>query len=163
MIDIYRDILTRASSKKTETSRFFKKLKKMKSAELDSLFLERHEKFSLEVDCLLCANCCRGTGPLLKDRDITRLARSLGMKTSKFSDTYLKIDEEGDRIFKDLPCPFLAEDNYCTVYEDRPNACRDYPHTDRNKIAKYLGPTLRNYCICPIVYLVIEDLKKTIL
>ncbi len=29
------------------------------------------------------------------------------------------------------PCPFLGDDNYCSVYEARPKACREYPHTDR--------------------------------
>ncbi len=77
--------------------------------------------------------------------------------------TYLQTDEEGDMIFKELPCPFIKEDNYCLVYEDRPSACRDYPHTDRRNIKKYLNPTLKNCSICPIVYLTVEEVKKTIL
>nr|WP_184747784.1 YkgJ family cysteine cluster protein [Spirochaeta isovalerica] len=155
-------MLDRASAKTQETSKFFKKLKKIKTAELDNLFLERHIRYSSEIDCLDCANCCRGTGPLIKERDIKRLSKSLSMKPGEFTDTYLQVDEEGDMIFREMPCPFIAGNNYCIVYEDRPTACREYPHTDRQKIAKYLGPTLKNYSICPIVYLVIEDLKKTI-
>lgn len=161
MIEEYKKLLERASGQYSETSRFFKKLKKIKSAELDRLFEERHIKYSEEIDCLACANCCRGTGPLLKDRDISRLSKTLRMKPKDFAETYLHMDDEGDMIFRELPCPFIDDRNYCMVYEDRPTACREYPHTDRRNIRKYLGPTLQNYRICPIVYLVIEDIKKS--
>lgn len=160
MIDSYRTILSRAKNKHDDTRKFFKTLKKVKSGELDLLFEKYHNLFSEKINCLDCANCCRGTGPLLKDRDIARLSKTLKMKKRSFTETYLKEDEEGDMIFKALPCPFIDDNNYCIVYEDRPAACRDYPHTDRRNIKRYLKPTLENYRICPIVYLVIEELKK---
>ena len=160
MIEQYRTLLNTARSRYGETKKFFKTLKKVKSGELDLLFEKYHNRFSDEIDCLNCANCCRGTGPLLKDRDISRLSKSLRMKPANFIDTYLKMDEEGDMIFRNLPCPFIGTENYCIVYEDRPAACREYPHTDRRNIKKYLKPTLENYRICPIVYLTVEELKK---
>lgn len=157
----YREMLDRAASDYKKTGQFFKKLKKVKTAELDRLFSDLHDRFTEEIDCLDCANCCRGTGPLLKERDISRLSRTLRMKPKDFNETYLRMDEEGDMIFNELPCPFLDGNNYCIVYEDRPQACREYPHTDRRNIRKYLKPTLENYRICPIVYLAVEELKKT--
>jgi Fe-S-cluster containining protein len=160
MNNTYSSMLKSAEAEFSNTKKFFQKLKKVKTGELDVLFEKFHIRFSEEIDCLLCANCCKGTGPLLKDRDISRLSKSLQMKPNKFIDTYLKTDEEGDLIFKDLPCPFIDDNNYCFVYEDRPAACREYPHTDRRNIKKYLKPTLENYRICPIVYLVVEELKK---
>lgn len=155
-------MLSTARSRYNETRKFFKILKKMKSRDLDGLFTENHIRFSNEINCLDCANCCLGTGPLLKDRDIERLAKSLRMKSRNFIETYLLTDEEGDKIFRELPCPFIDDNNYCIVYEDRPSACRDYPHTDRRNIRKYLKPTLENYRICPIVYLTIEEIKKKV-
>lgn len=160
MIDSYKSLLKAAKSDFTNTRKFFQRLKKVKPGELDKFFGTYHDRFSKEIDCLECANCCRGTGPLLKDRDISRLSKTLQMKSNKFIDTYLKTDEEGDLIFKELPCPFIDDNNYCFVYEDRPAACREYPHTDRRNIKKYLKPTLENYRICPIVYLTVEELKK---
>ena len=141
--------------------KFFKTLKKVKSLTLDQLFEENHIRFSNEINCLDCANCCRGTGPLLKDRDINRLSKTFRMKSNLFIDTYLKTDDEGDLVFKEMPCPFIDDNNLCIVYEDRPGACRDYPHTDRHNIKKYLKPTLENYRICPIVYLAVEEIKNT--
>ena len=163
MIDQYRTLLNTARGRYSETKKFFKLLKKVKSARLDQLFEANHIRFSEEINCLNCANCCRGTGPLLKNRDISRLSKSLRMKPRLFIETYLQTDEEGDMIFRELPCPFVDDKNLCIVYEDRPVACRDYPHTDRHNIKKYLKPTLENYKICPIVFLSIEELKKTTL
>ena len=163
MIEPYKTLLNAAKGRYSETKKFFKTLKKIKSGELDELFREYHIRFSDEINCLDCANCCRGTGPLLKDRDINRLSKSLRMKSSQFINSFLKTDDEGDLIFKELPCPFIDKNNYCIVYEDRPGACRDYPHTDKHNIKKYLKPTLENYRICPIVYLTVEEIKKKIL
>ncbi len=163
MIEEYKKILSIAKSKNQDNKKFFKKLKKGKFPGLDQLFTTSHNKFSQKINCLECANCCRGTGPLFKERDISRLSKVLGIKSNIFIKTYLQTDEEGDMIFKELPCPFIKENNYCLVYEDRPSACRDYPHTDRRNIKKYLNPTLKNCSICPIVYLTVEEVKKTIL
>ncbi|MBI9098932.1 MAG: YkgJ family cysteine cluster protein [Spirochaetaceae bacterium] len=161
MIEKYQTIINRGKSRFNDTKKFIRLLKKVKSSELDALCGKFHTLFAGEINCLDCANCCRGTGPLLKNRDISRLSKSMKMKTGQFVENYLVTDEEGDMIFKELPCPFIDKKNYCIVYEDRPAACRDYPHTDRRNMRKYLKPTLENYRICPIVYLVIEELKKT--
>jgi Fe-S-cluster containining protein len=58
-----------------------------------------------------------------------------------------------------MPCPFLGADNYCSVYDDRPKACREYPHTDRKRFYQILDLTLKNTSTCPAVHLVIEKLK----
>ncbi|MBI3601004.1 MAG: YkgJ family cysteine cluster protein [Nitrospinae bacterium] len=34
--------------------------------------------------------------------------------------------DEGEQYFKNLPCSFL-KDNKCTIYEDRPDDCREFP------------------------------------
>jgi Fe-S-cluster containining protein len=45
----------------------------------------------------------------------------------------------------------LESDNACSIYEDRPKACREYPHTDRVKQAQILDLTAKNALICPAV------------
>ncbi len=162
MIEVYKSIIQKARSKHQENRKFFKKLRKIKSGELDNMFTTYHDMFSKEIDCLKCANCCRGTGPLLKNKDIDKLSKILKMKSGLFIKTYLKTDDDGDLVFRELPCPFIDDNNYCIVYGDRPTACREYPHTDRRNIKKYLKPTLENCRICPIVYMAIEEMKKII-
>ena len=105
----YEKILEQARNRYGENKKYFQKLKKLKSGQLDPLMRELHEQVFQEIDCLKCANCCRGTGPLLRERDIARLARTLRMKPGDFTGEYLKIDEDQDYVFQSLPCPFLRE------------------------------------------------------
>ena len=84
------------------------------------------------------------------------------MKPGEFTDNYLKIDEDEDYIFQSMPCPFLGVDKYCSVYENRPGACRDYPHTDNISFKKYTSEMLENTLICPGVFLVFEKMKDLI-
>ncbi|MEZ5067203.1 MAG: YkgJ family cysteine cluster protein [Bacteroidia bacterium] len=37
-------------------------------------------------------------------------------------------------VLKKSPCPFLLDDNHCSIYSIRPQACREYPHTIRKNI-----------------------------
>lgn len=158
----YRILLNKASRKYRENRKYFQKLKKMKPGSVDPLMAELHASVFEEIDCLQCSNCCRGTGPLLRDRDIGRLSRSFKMKPGDFTQTYLKVDDDGDYIFQSMPCPFIKEDNCCLVYPERPGACRDYPHTDCISFRKYSRQMLENTKICPAVFLIFERMKKVI-
>ncbi|MDA3957693.1 YkgJ family cysteine cluster protein [Oceanispirochaeta sp.] len=158
----YKSILDRASQKYKENQDYFKKLKKVKSGVVDPPMRHLHFEVFKEIDCLKCSNCCRGTGPLLRERDINRLSRSLKMRPGSFTETYLKVDEEADYIFKNMPCPFIQNDNLCMVYQERPDACRNFPHTDGMSFKKYSSQMLENTRICPAVYLRFERMKKEI-
>ncbi|MBN2746575.1 MAG: YkgJ family cysteine cluster protein, partial [Bacteroidales bacterium] len=72
----------------------------------------------------------------------------------------LRIDEDGDYVFKTMPCPFLAPDNYCLIYDFRPKACREYPHTDRTKFLQIANLTITNSATCPAVYEILERLRS---
>jgi Fe-S-cluster containining protein len=87
------------------------------------------------------------------------MASALKMKPSDFMDKYTQVDEENDYIFRVTPCPFLMEDNYCQVYESRPKACREYPHTDRTRFYQILDLTLKNTEVCPAAYYVVQKLR----
>lgn len=119
-----------------------------------------HDEAFEEINCLECANCCRTTGPQLLDKDIERLANDKKLRPAFFTEKYLRIDEDNDYVFKSMPCPFLKDDNYCSVYESRPNACRNFPHTQQRNIMQKLKITYHNAVICPAVALVVDGLKK---
>jgi len=114
------------------------------------------------TDCLECANCCKTTGPLFTDKDIQRISKHFKLKEQKFIETYLKIDEENDYVLQSVPCIFLGTDNYCSIYEVRPKACREFPHTDRKKFHQISNLTLNNVAICPAAYNIVEEMKKRI-
>ncbi|WP_228852260.1 YkgJ family cysteine cluster protein [Aegicerativicinus sediminis] len=152
----------RAKDKYKENKLFFSKLKKRPPKNMDLLMQEMHEEEFQRTDCLQCANCCKTTGPLFTDKDIERLAKKFRMKPSDFIETYLRMDEDNDYVLKSVPCPFLGFDNYCSVYEDRPKACREYPHTDRKKIYQIGNITIKNTAICPAAFNIVEEMKKRI-
>jgi Fe-S-cluster containining protein len=99
---------------------------------------------------------------LFTDQDIRRISRHLRLKPTEFTETYLRMDEDGDHVLQQLPCPFLGDDNYCSIYEVRPKACREYPHTDRRKFHQIHSLTLKNTAICPAAFRIVEALKANL-
>ena len=150
---------TQAKSKRNANKKYFQKLKKTKNKKLDNLFHKLHDTTFERLDCLTCANCCKTTSPIFTSKDIDRIAKSLNLKSAQFIERYLRIDEDEDYVLKSSPCPFLESDNKCKVYEDRPKACREYPHTNRKAIHKILDLTYRNTMVCPAVFEIVEELK----
>jgi hypothetical protein len=117
-----------------------------------------HEEAFSKIDCLQCANCCKNHSPRFKQPDIKRIAKSLHIKEGDLVANYLKLDKEGDYVVRQLPCPFLAEDNTCNIYEDRPSDCRRYPYTDEDVLIKRVALTLQNALVCPATHAVLEQL-----
>ncbi len=151
-----------AKDKHKETKKFFAKLKKKPPKQLDSMMQVWDEEVFSEIDCLQCANCCKTTGPLFTNRDIDRIAKYLRLKPQKFIEQYLYVDEDDDYVLQKLPCPFLGQDNYCSIYEVRPKACREFPHTNRKNFHQISHLTLKNVAICPAAYQVVELMKKSL-
>lgn len=152
--------LEQAGREKKGNKKFFSKLKARPPKDLDERFHDLHEEVFQEVDCLECANCCKTTSPIFRDIDITRLAQHLRIRPAELVDQHLHLDQEGDYVLNSSPCPFLGADNYCSVYEARPKACREYPHTDRKNMLQILPLTLRNTLVCPAVGEVVRRLKE---
>ena len=148
-----------AGQVKKENQKFFKRLKARPPKDLDPVTHDLHEEVFAEIDCLECANCCKTTGPLLTDKDIERLSAHERMKPGEFTERFLRLDEDGDYVFKTMPCRYLGKDNYCSIYDIRPKACREYPHTDRRKQYQILDITRKNVAVCPAVYRIVERLK----
>lgn len=149
-----------AETLKKENQQFFNKLKLKKPKNLDAAFHEAHENVFAETDCLKCANCCKTTSPIFYQKDIERAAKATRLKPGIFIEKYLRLDEDNDYVLQTAPCPFLDAENYCGIYENRPNACREYPHTDRKKMIQILDLTFKNTVVCPAVLKITERVKK---
>lgn len=153
----------RAKDTSRETKSFFQRLKKRPPKQLDAVTKKLHEEVFAKTDCLSCANCCKTTGPLFEKKDIERIAKYLRMKPAQFETQYLRVDEENDWVLKSLPCAFLLEDNSCMIYDVRPKACREFPHTDRPKIYQIAQHTQKNVAICPAAFEIVEKIKAQLL
>ena len=149
-----------ADKNRQETTAWVKRIKSKNPRNLDDVVHELHNEAFSSFSCLDCANCCKTIGPRLTDKDIAGLARHLKMKPAAFTDQYVVTDEDGDYVFREHPCPFLLPDNYCMVYESRPKACREYPHTDRKRFYQILSLSHKNCETCPVVFDIFEELKK---
>jgi len=119
-----------------------------------------HEEVFEEMDCLQCANCCKSIPPMLSKRDIKRIAKTLGVTVQAFSEKYTLVDEDGDTVMNASPCPFLESDNKCRIYEDRPSACRLYPHSGDQLFLHNRQHHKRNMKYCPGLLEIMERLSE---
>ena len=149
-----------AKDKQLENKKYFDKLKKKTPKNLDYVMQDLHDAEFRKTDCLNCANCCKTTGPLFTSADIERISKHLRQKPQQFIEQYLRIDEDKDYVLQTLPCSFLDTDNTCFIYDARPKACREFPHTDRKKFQQITDITLKNIPICPAVFNIVEEMKK---
>ena len=127
---------------------------------LDQKFRTEHEIEFSKRDCLECANCCKTTSPIFRIKDINRISSFLKIKESKFIQKYLKIDSDNDYVLKSSPCSFLDENNHCKIYEKRPLACKEYPHTNRKNMHQIIDLTIKNSSICPGVANIISKISN---
>lgn len=115
------------------------------------------------VSCF--TTCCRKLELYLYPYDIIRLKNALSLDSEKFLQTYAGMVPGTNPLFpavilrmrdnEECTCPFLGEgDAGCTVYADRPSACRTYPlerAVDRSSRSgrpdEYYFMTSHNYCL----------------
>ena len=153
---------SQALLKQKEHKKFLESLRKKPPKNLDYTVQETHNEVFEKIDCLQCANCCKTTGPLFTPKDVERIAKHLKMKVADFEDKFLRTDEDQDQVLQDLPCWFLNEDNSCSIYDIRPKACREFPHTDRKKIYQINNLTIQNTVVCPAAFEFVERLQKNL-
>ena len=146
-----------------ENRKYFSNLKRRTPKNLDIVVQELHEKEFEKTDCLTCGNCCKTTSPIFTEKDIQRISKHLRIKEAQFVDQYLDRDEDDFMVLKTAPCSFLDEsDNSCFIYDVRPKACAEYPHTNRKKFIQLADLTVTNTAICPVAFNIVERLKETL-
>ncbi len=101
--------------------------------------LEQGERFRFHchpgVSCF--TECCRQLDLALTPYDVLRLKKRLGLRSDAFLDQYVIIEWDQRMVFPvcyltmvddgRASCVFVKPNTGCTVYEDRPGACRAYP------------------------------------
>ncbi|MEM1000137.1 MAG: YkgJ family cysteine cluster protein [Bacteroidota bacterium] len=149
-----------ARKAKKRQRKFLARLKARPPKDLDQQVLDADGQVWEEIDCLSCANCCKTISPTFTQKDIERIAKRLRMRPGEFVEKYLYVDEDDDFVLQQTPCPFLESDNRCRIYEDRPRACRDYPHTGKRKFHLHIAITKKNTLVCPAAFRVVEILEE---
>lgn len=156
----YQKLLESALKNISINKKYAERIIKNPPKGLDQTIHLLHERAFAHIDCTRCANCCSSLGPRITDRDIRKMAKSLRMKPSELAEKWLMIDEDGDYIFRTMPCPFLNAEKICNIYGSRPAACAAYPHTDQPRQSRILKLSLKNSVICPAVAQIFEWLRE---
>jgi Fe-S-cluster containining protein len=112
------------------------------------------------VSCYL--SCCHKVELRLYPFDVLRLKKNLSCGSAEFLEKYTRVGTGTHPFFPavmldmkesdNAPCPFLVDEG-CSVYADRPSACRTYPleraveKTKKNGVLKsHYFITRHSYC-----------------
>lgn len=144
--------------KRFENKKFFDNAQRKRPKDIDELIQNLDKEVFEKTDCLKCGNCCKTTPSMINQHDISRISKYLGISKGDFTEKYVTFDNDDDMVYRHTPCAFLGEDNACQIYDVRPKACREYPHTDMHKIN--LTIMRENIAVCPAVYEITEKLKR---
>ena len=93
-------------------------------------------QFSCQPQVACFTDCCRQLDLALSPYDVLRLRRALDISSGEFLDRYAIVEKTDADTFPLVfltmiddgraSCPFVNEKG-CSVYQDRPGACRTYP------------------------------------
>lgn len=127
--------------------------------ELDKQFLELHNELFVNYDCSKCRNCCTEYSASFEEQELDPVATYLKMSEKQFREKYIKEDFGGYQL-KKSPCCFLKENGECEIEACKPISCREYPFTNRPERILSLFSIIESSRICPVVFEMIERLKK---
>lgn len=127
--------------------------------------LSKKEKFTFQchpdIDCFMI--CCRNVDMYLYPYDILRLKNYIGISSQDFLENYVRVVQGNAHPYfpslmlrlsedSEKSCPFL-DTKGCTVYQDRPSACRMYPleravdrSPDKSNEREFYFMTNHSYC-----------------
>ncbi len=120
-----------------------------------------HFRCGPDVKCYM--SCCRKLDLTLYPYDVIRLKSRLSISSEEFMRQHTRLGPSSHPFFPavmllmadnaEQACPFL-DDKGCTVYEDRPTACRTYPleravdrSPNRGRPKEYYFMTHHSYCL----------------
>jgi Fe-S-cluster containining protein len=120
-----------------------------------------HFRCGPDVKCYM--SCCRKLDLILYPYDIIRLKNRLSISSEEFMRCHTRLGPSSHPFFPavmlkmsenaEQTCPFLDRQG-CTVYEDRPTACRTYPleravdrSPTRGRLKEYYFMTSHFYCL----------------
>jgi uncharacterized protein len=127
-------------------------LKRNAPDDIDGLVKALSRKYFALIDCTQCANCCRSLQMEFQGTELHTIAKSLGQSVEAFEKQSMSQGKVNP------PCPML-NGKLCSIYENRPEVCRPYPHLEQPDFTSRLMGVIGNLSICPIAYNAFEELK----
>jgi uncharacterized protein len=148
-----------SGEKETENEAFVTFLKQQDGDVVDKLVVHLTNEIEPKIDCMLCGNCCKSLMINVTEPEAIRVAAHLNILVDDFKEKYVEIGITDRMIMKTIPCSFL-DDKKCSIYENRFEGCREFPNLQAPNFTKRLFTTMMHYKRCPIIFNVVEGLKK---
>ena len=127
-------------------------LKQNAPDDIDRIVKALSQKYFGLIDCRECGNCCRSLQVEFKKSELLSIAKTLGQSIEAFEKRHMSDGKVNP------PCPML-DGKLCSIYENRPEVCRSYPHLEQPDFTFRLMGVIGNVAICPIAFNAFEELK----
>ena len=127
-------------------------LKQYAPDDIDGLVKALSQKYFALIDCTQCANCCRSLQIEFQKSELHAIAKTLSQSIEAFEKQSMS---EG---MVNPPCPML-NGKLCSIYENRPEVCRSFPHLEKPRFTSRLMGVIDNVATCPIAFNAFEELK----
>lgn len=144
-----------------ENNNFHLFLKQQDGEKIDNLVHALNKQVSSVTDCTSCGNCCRSLMINIEPGEPEVLSVHLNIPLPELQEKFIEVSQQGKMIVNSIPCHFLAN-NICTIYPHRFNECREFPHLHKPGFVLRFPGTIMHYFRCPIIFNVIEELKKAL-
>lgn len=148
-----------AKEKETENLQFIDQLKQMNSEEVDAAVYELNQSIEQQIDCTQCGNCCKTLMVNITSEEADKAAAHLQVSRKAFDEAYVEKGSHQLMIINRMPCHFLKGTS-CSIYEHRFAGCREFPALHLPRFTDRLFTVMMHYDRCPIIFNVVEVLKK---
>jgi uncharacterized protein len=150
-----------AEEREEENYRFRLFLKKEQGNEVDAAVHALNDAIAPQIDCTQCGNCCKTLLISISPAERPFFAKHFQLPPAEAEAQYLTESLGGATIMSQIPCVFLCG-NKCTVYENRFADCRNFPNLHQPGFVQRMFSMSMLYGTCPIVFNVMEALKREV-
>lgn len=131
----------------------------MNEAEVDAAVFALNQTIEPQIDCTQCGNCCKSLMVNITNEEASHAAAFLNISRTDFDEKYIEKGSHELMIINTIPCAFLSGTS-CSIYSHRFAGCKEFPALHLPKFNKRLFTVMMHYNRCPIIYNVVEHLKK---
>lgn len=121
-------------------------------------------KFNMLIPCRRCGWCCKTCNAGILTEELGRICDYLKIDQYSFREKYgtgeTKYNPDGVKL--KIPCPFLDNNNNCSIYKVRPLSCALYPFSTTLLTIKPCEKGLETYRILEKWYIEHDDGKAKV-
>lgn len=148
-----------AACREEENDHFRAFLEARDSEVTDSMVFSLQEAVTEQIDCRQCGNCCKSLMIVVTEDELKKVAAITHSTPNDFKSQHLAEGLSGKLIMNSMPCHFLS-DRQCTIYDHRFAGCREFPALHLPGFTARFFTVQMHYARCPIIFNVVELLKK---